>query len=69
MANVRNPRAKLNLVVGVSDAAWTAAQTALLAFLDARANQEFVDDVQARAVDPAFLNDRLWNELRKQHGF
>jgi hypothetical protein len=68
MALIRNPRAVPELVLGTDTATFAAARAALVAFFDARNNQEQVDEAQARATHPLFANDRIWNHVKSVLG-
>ena len=65
---MRNPRANPVKVLGVSPAAYAAARTAVLAFLDANDAQENVDEAAARATHPLLVADRVWNQLKAELG-
>lgn len=65
---IRNPHAKVNQVLGVPDATYAAAKTALQTFFDANAGSAFVDEATARATHAAFADDRVWATVKSELG-
>ena len=65
---MRNPRADPLKVLGVNAAAYAAAKTAALAYLDANANLGDVDEAAVRATHPLLVTERVWNHLKAELG-
>ena len=65
---MRNPYAKGNRVIGITDVVWQAAIDAVTAWLQAHPDVQEVPDATIRALHPALTNDQVWNEFRKAIG-
>ena len=65
---MRNPRAKLAKVLGVTAVDFQAARDAVAAYLDAHDGDEEVDEAALRAVHPLLANLRVWNEAKRALG-
>lgn len=65
---MRNPQAKVHLVLGYTQAQWDAAIAALNTYLAAHQDQEEIPDATIRALHPALARDEVWAEVKKALG-
>lgn len=62
---MRNPLAKANLVLAVTEADWTAIKSAVQTYLTANADKAEVDEATVRALHVKLADDRVWNEVKR----
>jgi len=55
-------------VLGVTQAQWDAAVTALTTYLQNHADQQEIPDETIRALNPRLADDRVWAEVKKAIG-
>lgn len=62
---MRNPLAKANLVLAVTDVDWSAIKTAVQTYLTTNADKPEVDEATVRALHAKLADDRVWNEVKR----
>ena len=65
---MRNPKAKPFRVLGFTLGQWTALLAILEAHLTANEHLQELPEAAARALNPAFADDRVWNQMKAELG-
>lgn len=65
---VRNPHAKPNRVLGLSDAEWLIIKTAVENYCKSNPDKQDLDEATIRALDVHLANDRTWGQIKTELG-